>query len=65
MPISPCRECKMMDQDKNNAICLKCEKRVRYISSHEATTSYPFSDAEEAAFSPLRGLTRSFFSCTL
>jgi hypothetical protein len=55
----------MMDQDKNNAICLKCEKRVRYISSHEATTSYPFSDAEEAAFSPLRGLTRSFFSCTL
>jgi hypothetical protein len=29
MPINPCRECKMMDQDKNNAVCLKCENRVR------------------------------------
>jgi hypothetical protein len=62
MPINPCRECKMMDQDKNNAICLKCEKRVRYVVSLGAAMSYPFSNAEEAAFLPLTGLNRSLFS---
>ena len=55
----------MMDQDKNNAFCLNCEKRVRYVASLEAGLSYPFSNAEEASFSLLRGLNRSFFSCTL
>ena len=45
MPINPCRECKMMDQDKNNVVCLKCEKRVRYVVRIEAAMSYPFSNA--------------------
>ena len=45
MPINPCRECKMKDKDKNNAICLKCEKRVRYVVRIEAAMSYPFSNA--------------------
>lgn len=62
MLLSPCRECKMMDQNKNNAICLKCEKRVRYVVSLGAAISYPFSYAEEAAFLPLTGLNRSLFS---
>jgi hypothetical protein len=62
MPINPCRECKMMDQDKNNAICLKCEKRVRYVVSLGAAMNYPFSNAEVADFSPLRGLNPSFLS---
>jgi len=62
MPINACRECKMKDKDKNNAICLKCEKRVRYVVSLEAAMSYPFSNAEEAAFLPLTGLNRSLFS---
>ncbi len=62
MPINPCRECQMMDQDKNKAVCLKCEKRVRYVASLEAAMSYPFSSAEEADFSPLRGLNQSFLS---
>lgn len=55
----------MMDQDKNNAVCLRCEKRVHYVASIEAAMNCPASSAEEAAFSPLRGLTRSFISGTL
>jgi hypothetical protein len=62
MPINPCRECKMMDQDKNNAVCLKCEKRIRYVAGLEAAMGYPFSNAEVADFSPLRGLNQSFLS---
>jgi hypothetical protein len=62
MPINPCRECKMMDQDKNNVVCLKCEKRVRYVASLGAAMSYPFSNAEKVAFLPLTGLNRSLFS---
>ena len=61
MPINPCRECQMMEQDKNNAVCLKCEKRVLYVVSLEVSMRYPFSNAEEAAFSPLRGLTPELF----
>ena len=52
----------MMDQDKNNAICLKFEKRMRYVVSLGAAMNYPFSNAEEAAFLPLTGLNRSLFS---
>ena len=65
MPINPCRECLMVDQDKNNVVCLKCEKRVRYVSRLEASMSCPCSNAEEAAFSPLRGLTRNLTSYRL
>ena len=65
MPINPCRECQMMDQDKNNAVCLKCEKRFRYVANLEAAMSCPASSAEEAAFSPPRGLTRNLPSYRL
>ena len=65
MPINPCRECQMMDQDKNNAVCMKCEKRVRYVASLEAVKSCPASIGEEAAFSPPRGLTRNLTSYRL
>jgi hypothetical protein len=62
MPINPCRKCQMMDQDKNNAVCLKCEKRVHYVANLEAALGCPFSNAEEAAFLPLTVLNRSVFS---
>ncbi|MFZ0134024.1 MAG: hypothetical protein WAK95_15905 [Desulfobacterales bacterium] len=62
MPINPCRECQMMDQDKNNAICRKCDKRFRYVVSLEAFMSYPVSTSEEIAFCPLHGLTGRLFA---
>ncbi|MFZ0611067.1 MAG: hypothetical protein WAM73_02400 [Desulfobacterales bacterium] len=62
MPINPCRECQMMDQDKNNAVCFKCEKRIRYVASLEVFMSYPVSISEEIAFCPLHGQTGSLFA---
>ncbi len=31
MRINPCRSCPLIDADKNNATCLRCDKRVQYI----------------------------------
>jgi hypothetical protein len=30
---SPCRTCPLCESDKNNPTCLKCSKRVRYVSA--------------------------------
>jgi hypothetical protein len=31
MRINPCRSCPLIDEDKNNLTCLRCDKRVAYI----------------------------------
>lgn len=62
MPINPCRQCQMLDQDKNNAVCLKCDKRLRYVASLETLMSYPVSTSEEIAFCPLNGQTGRLFA---
>jgi hypothetical protein len=30
---NPCRACSLCEADKNNPTCLKCSKRVMYVSS--------------------------------
>jgi hypothetical protein len=30
---SPCRTCSLGESDKNNSTCLKCSKRVVYVSA--------------------------------
>jgi hypothetical protein len=30
---SPCRTCSLCESDKNNPTCLKCSKRVVYVSA--------------------------------
>jgi hypothetical protein len=50
----------MIHQDKNNAVCVKCEKRVRYVASLEAAMGYPAASAEDSAASPLHGPARIF-----
>jgi hypothetical protein len=33
MRANPCRSCPLMDQDKNNHTCLRCDKRVQYVQA--------------------------------
>jgi len=30
---SPCRTCSLCESDKNNPTCMKCSKRVMYVSA--------------------------------
>lgn len=32
---NPCRTCSLCDSDKNNPTCMKCSKRVLYVSALE------------------------------
>jgi hypothetical protein len=31
MPTNPCRSCALVHADKNNATCMRCEKRLQYV----------------------------------
>ena len=31
----PCRECHMLDKDKNNPTCSRCKKRTQYVEELE------------------------------
>jgi hypothetical protein len=35
MRAAPCLTCPGKDKDKNNPVCLECEKRLRYVSDIE------------------------------
>lgn len=35
MQCHPCRECPMLDQDKNNPTCRDCNKRLQYVDQLE------------------------------
>jgi uncharacterized paraquat-inducible protein A len=62
MSINPCRQCKHMNKDKNNAVCLRCDKRLRYVAILEAAMGFTISSAEEAGYSPLHLPNRSSLS---
>jgi hypothetical protein len=48
-----------MNKDKNNAVCLRCDKRLRYVAILEAAMGFTISSAEEAGYSPLHLPNRS------
>jgi|GEM_PF-3236634 len=33
MQHSPCKNCELLDEDKNNPVCENCEKRIEYVSA--------------------------------
>jgi hypothetical protein len=39
--ISPCRTCSLFESDKNNPTCLKCNKRVLYVSTIDRDLCFP------------------------
>lgn len=40
MNSNPCLECHLKSQDKNNRICMYCDKRFDYVSHLESELSY-------------------------
>ena len=47
MKNNPCRMCRMRDEDKNNRLCLGCEKRIIYVQQldQELNFSKSYTDA--------------------
>jgi len=40
MKNNPCRVCRMRDEDKNNRLCLGCEKRIIYDQQLEQELNF-------------------------
>jgi hypothetical protein len=53
MNSNPCLCCEMIDEDKNNATCIRCEKRITYVAHLERTLVYCPSLSEECESSVL------------
>lgn len=32
MKINPCKNCSKIDEDKNNPVCMNCQKRLDYVA---------------------------------
>ena len=47
MNTNPCLCCEMINEDKNNATCMRCDRRIRYVENLERTLSYCPSASEE------------------
>jgi hypothetical protein len=53
MELNPCLSCSGKDQNKNNPICIHCEKRLEYVNQLEMKLNYTFSYGESG---PTAGL---------
>jgi hypothetical protein len=40
MKSTPCLECPMKNEDKNNSVCLNCDKRIRYVRYLQRSLNY-------------------------
>jgi hypothetical protein len=49
---SPCRTCSLCESDKNNPTCLKCSKRVLYVSSLGRELCYVARRSHQEAAAP-------------
>ena len=57
----PCRECPMLDQDKNNPTCRSCNKRLQYVAELERTLDFSrCSCNQRRALSGLMPASKSF-----
>ena len=52
MKSNPCRQCELKNQDKNNQICMNCDKRLEYVSHLERGLSYEITNTEQRPASP-------------
>jgi hypothetical protein len=43
MKNNPCLACRMRDEDKNNSLCRKCERRVDYVQQLEEELNFSMS----------------------
>ena len=61
MELNPCLSCHRKDQNKNNPICLHCEKRLEYVNHLEMRLNFTLSYGESgpvAALAPMSFLSR-------
>ena len=47
MKSSPCFHCQLKDQDKNNPMCMHCDKRLDYVSLLERELNFAPAHSEE------------------
>ena len=52
MKSNPCRQCELENQDKNNQICMRCDKRLDYVSHLERELSFGMTNTEQRPASP-------------
>ena len=52
MKSNPCFHCQLKNQDKNNPICVHCNKRLDYVSRLERELNFAPTHSEEKPASP-------------
>ena len=52
MKSNPCRRCELKNQDKNNQICMHCDKRLGYVNHLERELNFAMTNTEERSLSP-------------
>jgi hypothetical protein len=58
----PCRECAMLEQDKNNATCRDCNKRLQYVNELELQLNFSrCCDSPRFALGGPMSLSRTLF----
>ena len=43
MKHNPCLVCRMRDEDKNNSLCIQCDKRIGYVQHLEQELNFSMS----------------------
>jgi hypothetical protein len=52
MKSNPCRQCELKNQDKNNQICIYCDRRLDYVSYLEMELNFAMTNTEQRLASP-------------
>jgi hypothetical protein len=52
MKSNPCLRCHLKNHDKNNPICMSCDKRLNYIQHLEIALNFARTNSEERARAP-------------
>jgi hypothetical protein len=50
MTHNPCKKCSKVNEDKNNSVCRKCEKRLLYVTHLEQAFGSPAAGTNSDAF---------------
>jgi hypothetical protein len=49
MKSNPCLRCHLKNHDKNNPMCVSCDKRLDYIQHLETALNFAWTNSEESA----------------
>ena len=52
MKSNPCRQCSLKNRDKNNPMCMHCDKRLDYVNQLERELSFAMTNPEQKPASP-------------